>query len=145
MKTKNMIIILVFGILVAVFSVRLYKIYSTQRWYTKEQVTNGKELFSKNCAVCHGSKAEKTIEWKSPLADGSFPPPPLNGSAHAWHHPKSKLKEIVANGGTLYDGKMPPFKDVLSDDEQFAVMAYFQSFWSDEIYATWKKHGGLTK
>ncbi len=145
MKTKNIIIILIFSILVSVFSFRLYKIYTKERWYTQEQVTIGKQLFLKNCAVCHGDKAQKTVEWKKPLADGAFPPPPLNGSAHAWHHPKSKLKEIVAKGGTLYDGNMPPFKDVLSDSEQFAVMAYFQNFWSDEIYSTWKKYGGLTK
>lgn len=145
MKTKNKFLILVFGFLVAIVIYKLYDIYSVKRWYSSEQVVLGKKLFLKNCAVCHGDKAQKTIKWKKPLADGAFPPPPLNGSAHAWHHPKSKLKEIVETGGTLYDGKMPPFKGVLSDDEQFAVIAYFQSFWSDEIYTTWKKYGGLTK
>lgn len=145
MKTKNIIIIVVFGILVTVFTVRLYKIYSTTRWYTQEQVVQGKKLFLTNCAVCHGESAQKTVDWKKPLANGAFPPPPLNGSAHAWHHPKSKLKEIVAHGGTLYSGQMPPFKDVLSEDEQFSVIAFFQSFWSDKIYSTWKKYGGLTK
>ena len=145
MKTKNIIIITVFGILIAVFAVRLYKTYSTSRWYTQKQVVQGKKLFLANCAVCHGKVAQKTVNWKKTLADGSYPPPPLNGTAHAWHHPKSMLKEIVANGGTLYGGKMPPFKDILSENERDSVIAFFQNFWSDKIYSAWKKNGGLTK
>jgi len=118
--------------------------FKNDRWYSQEQLSEGKELFIKNCSACHGSKAEKTIDWKKPI-DGFFPPPPLNGSAHAWHHPKSLLKDIVANGGTLYKGKMPPFKDVLSDSEQEAVISYFQNFWSDKVYKNWVKYGGLTR
>ncbi len=53
------------------------------RWYTKEQVTKGQELFANNCAVCHGQKAESTPNWRKKLSDGSYPPPPLNGTAHA--------------------------------------------------------------
>jgi mono/diheme cytochrome c family protein len=48
------------------------------RWYTKEQVFLGKEVFLKNCASCHGEKAEKTVDWKKMLSDGSYPSPPLN-------------------------------------------------------------------
>ena len=34
------------------------------RWYTKTQVLQGQEIFAKNCAICHGQKAEKTVLWK---------------------------------------------------------------------------------
>lgn len=47
----------------------------SNRWYTQTQVNLGKKVFSNNCAVCHGEKAEKTIDWKKTLADGSYPPP----------------------------------------------------------------------
>jgi len=118
---------------------------SKQRWYTQEQVASGKVLFLKNCAVCHGKKAEKTVIWKKTLSDGSYPPPPLNGNAHAWHHPKSQLKRIISKGGAAYQGKMPLFDAVLSDKEEDAVISYFQNFWSDEIYQRWIKGGGLTR
>lgn len=107
------------------------------RWYTKEQVSLGEKVFLKNCASCHGQKAEKTIDWRKKLPDGSYPPPPLNDNAHAWHHPKWQLTQIINDGGAPYDGKMPPFKEVLTEEEKEATISYFQSFWSDEIYEIW--------
>jgi hypothetical protein len=32
---------------------------------------------------------------------------------------------------------MPSFKKVLTQEEKEAAIAYFQSFWSDEIYELW--------
>ncbi|NQY93177.1 MAG: cytochrome c [Campylobacteraceae bacterium] len=117
----------------------------TSRWYTQKQVKNGQILFLNNCALCHGQKAQKTVNWKKTLKDGSYPPPPLNGSAHAWHHPKSQLKRIISNGGKSYDGKMPGFKSKLTSEDMDSVISYFQSFWDDEQYSLWKKNGGLTR
>ena len=114
----------------------------TNRWYTKEQVKNGQKVFAKNCASCHGYKAEKTIDWKKTLADGSYPPPPLNDKAHAWHHPYSQLVRIIKNGGASYGGKMPAFKNKLSDKEIDEAIAYFQSFWEDKYYTLWLERGG---
>ena len=90
-------------------------------------------------------KAEKTINWKKTLSDGSYPPPPLNDTAHAWHHPKWQLIEIITNGGAKYDGKMPPFKNILTNEEKEDAIAYFQSLWSDEFYNLWLEGGGLKK
>jgi len=115
------------------------------RWYTKEQVKKGEQLFLKNCAVCHGEKAQKTVNWKKILEDGSYPPPPLNGDAHAWHHPKSQLKRIISKGGSLYDGKMPGFDALLSESDKDEVISYFQNFWDEEKYSLWLKNGGLTR
>ncbi len=105
----------------------------------------GKDLFVKNCSVCHGNKAEKTLNWKKTLSDGSYPPPPLNGSAHTWHHPKSQLISIIKNGGELYDGNMPGFDSVLTNSDIENVIAYFQNFWDDEKYYLWLESGGLTR
>merc|ERR1711879_664018 len=104
------------------------------RWYTKEQISLGKEVFLNNCASCHGQKAEKTVEWRKTLPDGLYPPPPLNDKAHAWHHPKWQLMQIINDGGAPYKGKMPPFRDVLKEEEKEAAIAYFQTFWADEFY-----------
>ncbi len=107
------------------------------RWYTQSQVNTGKITFAQNCSNCHGQNAEGTANWKQPLADDSYPPPPLNGSAHTWHHPISALKRTLNNGGIPLGGKMPAFKDKLPEEEKDAVIAFFQSKWSDEIYAAW--------
>jgi len=108
------------------------------RWYTQSQVVAGEKVFRENCAVCHGNNAQGTGDWKKPLADGSYPPPPLNGSAHTWHHSMSILKRVINQGGIPLGGKMPAFQDKLSDEEVKAVIAYFQSKWSSETYEIWE-------
>ena len=109
------------------------------RWYSPEHVALGERVFQTHCASCHGARAEATPEWREPGLDGNYPPPPLNGSAHAWHHSLGVLKQTIADGGVPLGGVMPAFGDVLSDQEQLAAIAYFQSFWADQIYARWRQ------
>ena len=109
------------------------------RWYTQSQVSSGKQVFKKNCAPCHGKNADKTKKWKKLLPNGSYPPPPLNGTAHASHHPMKALLSTINNGGIPFGGKMPPFKNKLTEEEKLTAIAYFQSFWSKEIYEGWEQ------
>lgn len=114
-----------------------------ERWYDGEQIVLGREVFTQNCAVCHGDQAQGLGgDWREKLDDGSFPPPPLNGSAHAWHHPQEILLRVIDYGGEAMGGKMPAFIDVLEQEEKLAAIAYFQSFWDDEIYQQWMQMGG---
>jgi len=114
-----------------------------ERWYDGEQLVLGREVFTQNCAVCHGAEAQGlTDDWRKKLDDGSFPPPPLDGSAHAWHHPQEILLRVIDYGGEAMGGKMPAFIDVLETDEKLAAVAYFQSFWDDETYQQWVQMGG---
>ena len=109
------------------------------RWYSDTQQQAGKLVFDTHCARCHGTQAQGLVaNWQGRLADGSYPPPPLNGTAHAWHHELPLLLQIVQQGGAPYDGKMPGFGKVLNMREQLAVIAYFQSFWTDEVYQRWQ-------
>jgi len=120
------------------------EVAAAQRWYSSAQVERGASVFAQHCADCHGDSAQGlTEDWRTRLPDGSFPPPPLNGSAHAWHHPLAQLLDVINTGGIPYGGQMPPFEDQLSDDEKSAAIAYFQSFWNDEIYEAWLDRGGL--
>jgi len=97
----------------------------------------GKALFAKNCASCHGDRAQGTFNWQKAGPDGKYPPPPLNGSAHAWHHPTKVLRDVIRNGTQRIGGNMPPWRDKLSDAEIDTIIAWFQSLWPDEIYAAW--------
>jgi mono/diheme cytochrome c family protein len=113
------------------------------RWYTESQRLAGAEVFAENCAVCHGEQAQGLVaDWRQKLDDGSFPPPPLNGSAHAWHHPLALLLQVVNVGGAQFGGKMPAFETVLSEENKLAAIAFFQGFWSDETYNQWMQMGG---
>jgi len=108
-----------------------------ERWYSDEQVSQGEKLFLQNCAGCHGENAEATPNWKQTDADGNYPPPPLNGSAHAWHHDLDLLRRTVREGGAKLGGQMPAFEGVLSAEETDRVIAYFQSKWPDDIFQRW--------
>ena len=77
------------------------------KWYSASQLELGKEVYNQNCMVCHGDQGQGLADdWRKPLADGSYPPPPLNGSAHTWHHPISTLLRTINDGG-IPIGKPP--------------------------------------
>ncbi len=116
------------------------------KWYTSAQLIRGKRVFAANCAVCHGANGEGLVtDWKKPGADGKFPAPPLNGTAHTWHHSKELLMRTVNEGGIALGGTMLPFKDKLNKKEKEAVLAHVMSLWPKEIYDTWKKRNPATK
>lgn len=107
------------------------------RWYDQADVDKGAATYGQNCASCHGENAEATANWQDADASGNYPPPPLNGTAHAWHHSLDMLKKTILEGGGKIGGVMPGFGGKLSDSEIDAVMAYVQSKWPDEVYAKW--------
>ena len=109
------------------------------RWYTTELVEQGEAVYRNNCVSCHLDKAQGTLDWEKRLADGSYPPPPLNGTAHTWHHNKDTLLNVINHGGAPNGGNMPAFNSLLTTIEKQAVIAYFQSYWTDEIYQRWEK------
>jgi len=101
------------------------------------QMALGKQVFADNCAVCHGDRAQGTTEWRQTDADGYYPPPPLNGSAHAWHHSTEVLKDVILAGSPQGQGNMPAWKDNLSDEQIDAVIVWIQSTWPQTVYDTW--------
>lgn len=103
-----------------------------------EQVARGGEVFRTHCSACHGHRAQGAFNWQKLGADGKFPPPPLDGSAHAWHHSMAWLQDTIRNGTVSRGGGMPGWSRVLSDAEIDAVIAYFQSLWPEEIYRAWQ-------
>ena len=107
------------------------------RWYDADLVKTGESLFQQHCATCHGANAEGTREWKKTDASGHYPPPPLDGSAHAWHHSIPKLARSIKQGGLQLAGVMPGFGDRLDDQQVLALIAYFQSKWPEQVYRVW--------
>lgn len=104
------------------------------------QVARGKAVYDKVCLECHGAGGKgQPSDWRVRDADGHFPPPPLDDSAHAWHHPTAVLLDVIREGSPPGQGKMPAWKGKLSEQEVQDVVAYIKSLWSDEVYALWSK------
>lgn len=97
----------------------------------------GREVFVTNCAACHGVDAAGQPDWHIANADGTLPPPPLNGDGHTWHHGDGLLYRIVKLGGQQFEdprfpdfkSAMPAFGDQLSHEEIIEVLTYIKSFW----------------
>ncbi|MCU7893524.1 MAG: cytochrome c [Candidatus Thiodiazotropha sp. (ex Ustalcina ferruginea)] len=109
----------------------------TERWYGIDQVDRGGELYQEICASCHKPDASGTPNWQELDAQGNYPPPPLNGTAHTWHHPLSVLRRTIKIGGIPLGGTMPGFADKLNKQQIDAILAWVQSHWTDEIYTIW--------
>lgn len=104
------------------------------------QVARGQAVYTQHCLECHGADGKgQPGDWRIRDADGYFPPPPLDDSAHAWHHPTAALLETIRDGSPQGQGKMPAWKDRLSEQEMQDVVAYIKSLWSDPVYRLWQK------
>jgi len=115
------------------------------RWYTEEQVAQGKHLYQLHCSTCHGSRAQSIPDWKKTDSNGRYPPPPLNGTAHTWHHSLNLLRKTVREGGVRLGGQMPGFANKLTTQEVDAILAWVQTLWTDQIYQAWHTRSGLGK
>lgn len=97
-------------------------------------IKRGAALFQLYCVSCHGKQAEGAPNWFRRDSSGNFPPPPLNGDGHAWHHPKAYLANQIRNGSKL----MPPFGKLINDQEIEAIITWFQSLWPRDLYHEWQ-------
>jgi mono/diheme cytochrome c family protein len=102
-----------------------------------EKIKHGVAVYGKNCASCHGPNGEAMTNWREQGADGRYPPPPLDGSAHAWHHSTATLERMIREGSP--DGGMPAWNGKLSDQEIGDVIVWIKTLWPDEIYDIWYK------
>jgi mono/diheme cytochrome c family protein len=123
---------------------------------TVQAAPKGREIFTSNCAACHGAAGEGQPDWhvsKDDGAagegqpdwhvskdDGTLPPPPLNGDGHTWHHSDGLLYRVVSQGGKIFEdpsipsfkSAMPAFGDRLSHQEIIEVLTYVKSLWGDK-------------
>jgi mono/diheme cytochrome c family protein len=101
-----------------------------------EQVARGMKIYEVRCASCHGHNLEGQPAWRTRLPNGRMPAPPHDDSGHTWHHADDVLFGITKFGLTPpyapsgYASYMPAFRDTLSDQQVFDVLAYIKSRWS---------------
>lgn len=139
---------MIYKTLVLLFSAYMFSpglSFAAERWYSGEQVASGAKLYANQCAACHKANAEGIEEWKKTDSNGKYPPPPLNGTAHTWHHSIKVLSDTIRDGGIKLGGVMPAFKDKLDIQQRLDVIAFFQSKWEDKVYSAWQERNPLPK
>ncbi|WP_211331984.1 c-type cytochrome [Inmirania thermothiophila] len=103
------------------------------------RVMRGARVFQQHCAACHGRTAQGSPDWRRRGPDGRFPPPPLDGSGHAWHHPTAVLREVIREGTVKDGGGMPAWKGRLDEGQIDDVIAWIQSRWPEPVYRRWQE------
>ena len=94
---------------------------------TSELLALGEQRFEQVCANCHG------VNGQGYVAAGA---PPLNGSAHAWHHSDTQIRGWLRGG---YNA-MPAVPSNWTDRDIDAVLAYVKQWWTPDQQAF---HAGL--
>ena len=103
---------------------------------------NGKALYARECASCHGADLEGQPNWRRIGKDGVLPAPPHDESGHTWHHGNQLLFDYTKLGGkatleaagvTGVKSGMPGFAETMSDEGIWDVLAYIRSTWSGRI------------
>ena len=111
-----------------------------KRTLDSEQIKRGETVYKTHCIGCHGPNGEATPDWRKPNPDGKYPPPPLDSSAHAWHHSTEVLKKTILKGTPPEIGSMPAWEGKLTEQQVDDVVVWIKSLWTDEIYDLWYKN-----
>ncbi len=111
-----------------------------KRNFNSEQVMRGEKVYVANCVGCHGPNGAGTPDWRKPNSDGKYPPPPLDGTAHAWHHSTDVLKKTILKGTPPEIGSMPAWEGKLTEQQIDDVIVWIKSLWPVEIYDLWYKN-----
>ena len=88
-----------------------------------DNIAAGKKFYEKSCALCHGMTG---------LGDGEggkdLKPPPANITMFIKMHnvPDGYLYWTIAEGGVPLQTAMPPFKDVMQEDEIWKTIIFLR-------------------
>ncbi len=104
-----------------------------------QRIAAGEKIYVTHCAACHGANLEGQPNWTTRRDTGRLPAPPHDETGHTWHHPSTQLFALTKHGlvppnaPAGYQSDMPAFKDVLSDADIWAVLAYIKSRWPAHV------------
>ena len=140
-RTVSTIIFFVFSLLLILFFYANYMNKDNEIRLVHNNlslVTLGQNLYSENCASCHGAHLEGQTNWQNRDDKGYLPAPPHDETGHTWHHPDEYLFLMTKYGiekiiGKKYLNNMPAYENILSDKEIIAVLSFIKSTWSSQI------------
>ena len=112
------------------------QIHILDRQFTQSEIVQGQAIYTQYCAACHGSKGQGQFPEApfEPDSTGRLGAPPHNEAGHSWHHSDVVLIRYVTEGGFSDPTRfhiMPPFGDILTDEQILQVIAYIKTMWTD--------------
>jgi len=103
----------------------------SHKWTDIDAIANGNKLYAKQCMSCHGTDGQGagpvSASLRHPPADltNNFHTEPGNGDAYLfWRVSEGGIVEPFRSQGSA----MPAFKNILSVEERWDVLAYIHTF-----------------
>jgi S-disulfanyl-L-cysteine oxidoreductase SoxD len=99
-----------------------------------EMVKEGKTLYARNCASCHGRRLQGQLLWQVRDQFAGRRAPAHDQTGHTWQHSDEELFQMTKFGRfstTSPDVKsyMPAYAEALSDEQMLAVIGYIKATW----------------
>lgn len=103
--------------------------------YSKELAAKGETLYGQYCVNCHGENAvgENPADIYEQDEQGNFVAPPLNGTAHSWHHTDEALVKSILEGSER-NPRMAAWKETLTTEDAEALVEYIKSYWEPKHF-----------
>ncbi len=102
---------------------------------TPENIAAGARLYNENCAGCHGVRGVGERPGDMYARDEyGFVAPPLDDTAHGWHHSDDDLVAIILNGSSRNE-RMIAWKLKFARRDSENIVAYIKSLWSFSSHA----------
>ncbi len=97
---------------------------------TPELIAAARKTYQQYCQACHGKNGvgERPKDMYAQDQYGVVAPP-LDNSAHGWHHTDANLLHTILNGSSR-NPRMLPFKELISEKDAKDAVAYIKSLWS---------------
>ncbi len=135
---------IVLGVIVLIVGVALGYLLAQRGAFSKKKadsglspalVAKGETIYKKNCISCHGERGigENPADIYAIDEKENYIAPPLNESAHAWHHTDEQLMEMILEGSSRNPRMIAWKKEGLSIDDARSLVEYIKSLWSERI------------
>ena len=98
--------------------------------FTPASVAKGAAIFEESCQSCHGERGvgERPEDMYAKDEFG-FVAPPLDDSAHGWHHSDQGIVKSILDGSERNE-RMIAWRDMLSHTDAENLVAYIKSLWN---------------
>ncbi len=108
--------------------------YHSPTEFAATSIAAGAALYPDNCASCHGVEGRGD----GPLAKNLAVPPADLTAPHLWAHADGELFWWLTDGIKTPEGEqvMPPFRDLLSDDERWNLIDFIRARNAGLTYAS---------
>lgn len=104
--------------------------------FADPMLRQGQVDYNTYCGHCHGYNGEGQTGdiLQTARQQGMRPVPPHNADGNTWRYADQLLVRVIKEGlpNPLDQFPMPPFEEVLADDQMLGILAYIKLWWTDD-------------